>query len=139
MTEALKTHIDMLPELPEGFAWEVCKPQYRYGRMESALVAITYWIDPGPWSLPDGKDGRLNPYLPGDQTEYAIKHGDDFKLCDKRNATHYRYNGKRTAISADLTDLWTPTELIALAKETCDIWQIRLAQQGLYGVYPPKA
>ena len=38
-----------------------------------------------------------------------------------------------------MTDLWTPTELIALAKETYDIWQIRLAQQGLYGVYPSKA
>ena len=141
MTEALKTHIDMFPELPEGFAWEVGEPEWRYGsrKDDPAFVAITYWIEPEPWSLPDGEDGRFNPYALDSQREYAIKHGDGFKLCNKRNATHYRYNGKRTAISADLTDLWTPTELIALAKETYDIWQIRLAQQGLYGVYPSKA
>ena len=31
MTEALKTHIAMFPELPEGFAWEVGEPEWRYG------------------------------------------------------------------------------------------------------------
>ena len=55
MIEALKTHIDMFPEVPEGFAWEVCKPQYRYGRMESALVAITYWVEYAPSAEGDGR------------------------------------------------------------------------------------
>ena len=43
MTEALKTHIAMLPELPEGFAWEVGEPEWRYGsrKADPAFVAIT--------------------------------------------------------------------------------------------------
>ena len=43
MTEALKTHIDMFPELPEGFAWEVGEPEWRYGskKDDPAFVAIT--------------------------------------------------------------------------------------------------
>ena len=149
MTEALKTHIAMLPELPEGFAWEVSKPHYRplhYGDgKKPAQVKILHWVEPGPWKLPDKMPhyAYLDDFvLPYDEEfyEYALKlDNGTLRMCKRNDATHYRDNGKRVAKSAPLTNLWTPDELVSVAKDLHDIWQIRLAQQGLYGVYPSKA
>lgn len=147
MTEALKTHIAMLPELPEGFAWEVGEPEWRYGsrKADPAFVAITYWIEPGPWKLPDKMphSSYIDDFvLPYDEEfyEYALKlENGTLRMCKRNDATHYRDNGKRVAKSAPLTDLWTPDELVSVAKDLHELWQIRLAQRGLYGVYPSKA
>lgn len=147
---ASQTHIDMLPKLPEGFAWEVKPPITRHSGFDyqniPAKIAITHWVEPGPWKLPDQPDllasyGKMSHRLPRDEEfyDYALKvENGTLRRCTRRDATHYRDNGKRIAKDAALTDLWTPDELISVGKDLYELWQIRLAQEGLYGTYPPK-
>lgn len=140
-----------LPEVPENFAWEVKKPYYRNRNNYPASIQLIEHLEVGEWEeLPEVSYYHM---WGGHDREQYSKEFYDFAfqpkgwrkppplepIDDVLQATHVRKNSKHVRQSAELTDRWDQEELVRVAADTLELYNIRTAQSEMYGTYPPKS